>query len=341
VQERVTKSEAVLNQIRQNNRRGTRGSIINALTGMKKLRTNSLFCNSTKWNTSIDQSVLRSNNPLGSGAEASGHSNPKAGKDGSGKSAGDGPAKAVMGETASQNVLLYAQAFNVISAVLFTINAMAVMLVGVGVKLSITDPTASPDSFFALEQRLELGVPCAVVFSIQLTSTLLRNRHHYACYEAVCAHLAHMGTLFARLVMIATAIAACFAPLQPVAHLALQAVIAVVQCALLHTMEHRLIIESDRTPVMARIPDALHSLRLKAQRYRTMATGGAHKDEPSRHTVFAAAKAATKWRHTMTKNSTRDSNCRNTDPIPPSRQPIGGGHNSAAECRHTIAHARF
>jgi hypothetical protein len=176
----------------------------------------------------------------------------------------------VISERKSQRLLLHMRAFNVVSTVLFTTNALAVLLVGVGIKLAIHDPVASVDAHFALEQRLGLGVPCMVVFSIQLLNALLKNSHHYVDCYALFSHPAHLILILMRMAFLAVKVLVCFMPLQPVVLLSVEAALAFIQCALLHVQEHRLRIVSTREPRSAGLPEALNNLREKARLHREM-----------------------------------------------------------------------
>lgn len=180
------------------------------------------------------------------------------------------PIDAPMSEKRAQRLLLHMRAANVVSTLLFTTNALAVLLVGVGIKLAIIDPTASVDAHFALQQRLELGVPCTVVFSIQLLNTLLKHSHHYKDLSALCAHPAHLLLIVVRIALLATKVFVCFIRLQPVVLLAVEAALAMAQCALLHIQEHRVRIVSPQHPLSAQLPDALNTLREKAKLHRDM-----------------------------------------------------------------------
>lgn len=55
---------------------------------------------------------------------------------------------------AAQRILLVSKMFNVLGVFVWQTKAMCVMLVGVGVKLSMYDPLADPNSFFGLQQVL-------------------------------------------------------------------------------------------------------------------------------------------------------------------------------------------
>lgn len=182
------------------------------------------------------------------------------------KSASD----SMMTDLAAQRLLLRARAFNVVTTIFFMTNALSVLLVGVGIKLAINDPTAAVGAHFSQEQRLALGVPCMVVFSIQLVNTTLKNLHHYKNLVTILSHSAHLIIIFTRIVLLMAKVLVCFAPLQPVVLLCVEAVLGVLQCALLHMQEHRFSISSTRTHPNARLPDALHAIKSKAQRYRAV-----------------------------------------------------------------------
>ena len=60
----------------------------------------------------------------------------------------------------------------------------------------------------------------------------------------------------------------CFARMQPVAMLAVQAMFAMVQCGLEVATEYKFKITSDRPHPFGEMPRALHALRQKVYRYR-------------------------------------------------------------------------
>ena len=173
-----------------------------------------------------------------------------------------------MHEKRAQTLLLKARFFNVVSSLMWQIKASSVMLVGVGVKLAIHDPTVSADSPFALEQRLLLGVPVMLSFTMQLFKTVvLANRHHYTL-QVLRKHPRHVAILCVRLMLLGTTVGICFVPMIPLYLLIVQACLALAQSALLHVMESKLPITSDNVSYDHDMPAALNALRLKSQRHR-------------------------------------------------------------------------
>jgi hypothetical protein len=97
--------------------------------------------------------------------------------------------------------------YNVFNMLLWQVKALAIMLVGVGVKLAIYKPAASPHKHYALQQRVELGLSAAAVFFVHRDgSHRARSRHcnralfplwRVACVWLACgaliAHSSHCG----------------------------------------------------------------------------------------------------------------------------------------------------
>ena len=160
----------------------------------------------------------------------------------------------------AQASIIKMRLYNLFNALLWQAKALAIMLVGVAVKLAIYKPDASPDEHFAAEQRLELAVPSAIVFFIQLLHCIaVKNRHHYSCGvlldqpQHVCVLLGRVGVLIA---MVALSVLR----VQPLAFLWLQAGLAVVQCALSHVQDFKYPISSPNAHPMRIMPQALHAL---------------------------------------------------------------------------------
>lgn len=171
-------------------------------------------------------------------------------------------------ETRAQRLLLVARVNNVISTFIWQVKAVGVMLVGVGVKLAIYDPMADPDSHFALEQRLGLGVAVALTFGIQFFNAVcMRNWHHYSL-AGLCKHRLHAAILLCRLLLVTARIGVCYLRIVPYVLVAVQAGLGVIEASMLHMQEYRYPIKSNRKPYTADMPAALNSLRLKAQRAR-------------------------------------------------------------------------
>ena len=135
-------------------------------------------------------------------------------------------------ETRAQHLLLTARYHNVLSTFMWQVKAMAVMLVGTGVKIAMHNPHAPQGDTLALQQRLLLGVSAAVTFGVQMLSAVLRNRHHYTL-SILRRHPKHVACLAARLAALGANIGVCLLQFPPVVFLWCCSGLAVVQCALL------------------------------------------------------------------------------------------------------------
>jgi hypothetical protein len=170
-------------------------------------------------------------------------------------------------EDKAQRMLLSARAFNVLTTFLWQAKAMAVMLVGTGVKIAMSNPFSKAVGGPALQLRYLIGLSVAVTFGVQYANSFLRSRHHYTA-SVLPKHPKHALVLAARLASLGAGVAVCQLPLQPLYLLCAQAGLAVLQCALLHAQEHRFPISSSNKPSGADLPTGLHALRMKAQRAR-------------------------------------------------------------------------
>ena len=168
----------------------------------------------------------------------------------------------------AQLVLLKMRLYNTLNTFLWELKAVAIMLVGVGVKLAIYDPTASAHARFALEQRLELGVPAAVVFFVQIFhAVMIKNRHHYS-RDALLEQWVHTCVVLSRLVLLAAAVALCFVPMRPLGFLWAQAALAMLQCVLSHLQDFKVPIKSPHSHPMSAMPQALSALYQQRVRER-------------------------------------------------------------------------
>jgi hypothetical protein len=105
-------------------------------------------------------------------------------------------------EGKAQAILLRMRLYNVLNAILWQAKSLAVMLVGVGVKLAMYNPMASPNAHFALAQRLELCIPLAVCFAIQLFHSLfVKTKHHYS-WKRLAEQPMHVLVVLARISII-------------------------------------------------------------------------------------------------------------------------------------------
>ena len=182
--------------------------------------------------------------------------------------------------TEAQRLLLKIRATNVFADFLWQINAMAVMLTGVAIKLVLYSPTgnASPHSIIAT--RLIICCPIVLCFTVQLTHcVVLKNRHHYTL-STMKEQTGHTLVLSVRVAMLILQISLTWIIstdrenveiATPYRFLGVQSVLCLVQALLLEVQEHKLKIHSNRPHPLARVPQALHTLRLRSAQARLRA----------------------------------------------------------------------
>lgn len=101
-------------------------------------------------------------------------------------------------EAKAEKVVSTMHLYNLFNCFLWEVMALSVMLVGVGVKLAIYSPLASPTAHFAFEQRLAIGMPVGICFGVQLFHTLMvKTRHHYS-WRALRDHPIHVCVVTCR-----------------------------------------------------------------------------------------------------------------------------------------------
>ena len=119
-------------------------------------------------------------------------------------------------EKMAQPLLLRAKAWNGLQQILWLIMAMAIMLVGVGVKLAIYRPDAAPDAHYALASRMLVGVPMAVTFGIQLFYTMvIKNRERFCRFRRLCRLLAASASGCTSPLLALLSLSWCSAPATP------------------------------------------------------------------------------------------------------------------------------
>ena len=164
--------------------------------------------------------------------------------------------------------------YNVVGAFLWQTKAQAVMLVGVAVKLAIYKPTSKPDAPYAAQQRIAVGLPIVVVFSIQIVHSLaIKNYQHYFVRN-LTKHKLHLLVLLSRVVLLGAAVAVCFLPIKPMYLLPLEAALISAQSALIHLQEETFAISSDRAHPMGGMSDALTYLHRESYLENFSARGG-------------------------------------------------------------------
>lgn len=172
-------------------------------------------------------------------------------------------------EGKAQAILLKMRLYNVLNAVLWQAKSLAVMLVGVGVKLAMYDPMASPNAHFAPAQRLEICIPLAVCFAIQLFHSLfVKTRHHYS-WNRLREQPMHALVVLARIAIIIGLPFVALIRVEPVVLMLVLAGVSVVQCALLQAHDFRFSIKSNRPHPMRELPNALLALTQRRKREAT------------------------------------------------------------------------
>ena len=170
--------------------------------------------------------------------------------------------------TRQQGIVIHMRLYNVVNTLLWQVKALAIMLVGVGVKLAIYSPRASPVAHYAAPQRLEVSLSLTLVFLIQILHLVfIKTRHHYSL-AALAAHPLHVVILASRLVALVASAALSAARLEPLVFLWLQAAFASLQCALSHAQDSRGAIHSANSHPMTALPGALHALHQRRAKQR-------------------------------------------------------------------------
>ena len=172
-------------------------------------------------------------------------------------------------EKEAQRILLRMRLYNVLNAVLWELKALSIMLVGVGVKLAMYDPMASPTAHYALAQRLEICIPLAVCFGIQLFhSIFVKTRHHYS-WEPLLQQPMHGIVVLARVALIFGLPFLALIEIEPILLVSLLAGVSILQCALLQAHDFRFSIRSNRPHPMRELPNALLALAQRRKREAT------------------------------------------------------------------------
>jgi len=169
-------------------------------------------------------------------------------------------------ESKAQNILLTMRLYNVLNAFLWEAKCCAIMMVGIGVKLAMYEPMASPQAHFSADQRLGLCVPLSICFGIQLLHTLLvKTAHHYS-WQRICEQKIHMTVVLARIALIAGLPFLALIELEPLLLLFVLAGVSVAQCCLLQLHDFRFSIKSNRPHPMRELPNALLALQQRRKR---------------------------------------------------------------------------
>jgi len=186
------------------------------------------------------------------------------------------------------HLLLKIRAINVFADFLWQVNAMAVMLTGVAIKLVLNSPVGTYSAHSVVGVRLTMSVPIATCFFIQLVhATVLKNRHHWhlSTFTECPGHVAVVFTRVALLIL-GISLTWIISPdvvnvevARPYRFLGLQSILCVLQVLLLEMQEHKFKITSKSKHPLARVPLALHALRLRTSQARVVAKAQARKVE--------------------------------------------------------------
>lgn len=169
-------------------------------------------------------------------------------------------------EAKARRILLHMRMYNVLNTYLWEFKALTVMMTGVGVKLAIYKPTASPHEHFALAQRLQLSIAIAGVFFIQLFHTIfVKNRHHYSL-RTMGQHPTHVFVVTLRICLICACPAVAIYKLQPYQLILVLAAMSVAQCALLQIQDFKFNIHSTYQHPMREMANALQSMQQRRKR---------------------------------------------------------------------------
>ena len=175
-------------------------------------------------------------------------------------------------EKRAGSVLYSAAVHDALVTFLWQMNAVATMLVGVGIKLAIYKPTAAGDAFFSLEQRLQLNIAVVFVFGIQLLHASFIMDRDFLTASSLRKHPLPLVVFGARFLLLGVGLSSSWLELTPVANMWVQTAFAVAQWVLIHV--HAV----TRTKIAHRdvniyffMPLAFTTLRNKAKRFQVAA----------------------------------------------------------------------
>ena len=185
--------------------------------------------------------------------------------------------RALEREGKAGRILYHVAASDAFVAILWMVNAMAVMMVGIGIKLAIYNPKAAADSFFSFEQRLEMNLSVSLVFFIQLFHTVAVYDVGSFDLESLTAHITPLGIVVVRLVLLVCGFCLSWVDMSPMANTCVQVPFALLQCALMivYDKNHARIIaegvDHGEDSVYTFLPMALMVLRHKVRKMQDLA----------------------------------------------------------------------
>jgi len=172
-------------------------------------------------------------------------------------------------------ILLTMKLFNVLNTFLWEAKALSIMMVGVGVKMAMNNPTVSASEHYAPALRMQLGLPLATCFFVQMFHhTYVKTRHTYS-KRAICEQPMHFVVVGLRATVLGLCAGVCFLPLKITTLLIILAALAIINCVLMYEVNHRFALRGGGQHPMSELPTAL----LNMQQRRKKAQG----DNPDSH----------------------------------------------------------
>jgi hypothetical protein len=173
-------------------------------------------------------------------------------------------------EKRAGSVLYAAAAHDALVTFLWQMNAVATMLVGVGIKLAIYNP--QEDGAHPLEQRLQLNVAIVFVFGIQLVHAAFLMDRDLLTLSSLREHPMPIAVFTARFLLLGLGLGLSWLDLSPAENMWGQTASAVAQWALIraHDSARRKITRQDLN-IYFFMPSAFTTLRNKAKRFRNIA----------------------------------------------------------------------
>ena len=170
-------------------------------------------------------------------------------------------------EKRADAVLYSAAVHDALVTFLWQMNAVATMLVGVGIKLAIYNP--QEDGAHPLEQRLQLNVAIVFVFGVQLFHAAFIMDRDFLTLSSLRQHPLPMAVFTARFLLLGVGLSLSWLDLSPAENMWGQTASAVAQWVLIHVHA------SARTKITHRdvniyffVPSAFTTLRNQAKRLR-------------------------------------------------------------------------
>lgn len=118
---------------------------------------------------------------------------------------------------------------------LYAFKTVAVLFVGISIKLAIYNPTADAHAHFAYQQRLLLGVALAVCFGLELVMRPLHvGVRHYYSPRTLVQNKKRTLVIAARLLLVGAMGACARVALPPAEYLWLQTALTLAACVLAH-----------------------------------------------------------------------------------------------------------